>query len=50
MPVSAPGCDENFDKLADDFMKNENQRNELLKEVVAAIEKVECEKVNSGAN
>ena len=43
--ILAPGCNEEFDKLADDFMKNEKLRKELLKEAEVAVEKLECEKV-----
>lgn len=47
--ILAPGCDEKFDKIAYDFMKNKKMRNELLKEAEGAIKKVECEEVkNSG--
>lgn len=44
--VQAPGCDKELDKLAAKFVENPSNRQNILKECEAAIEKIECEKVN----
>lgn len=44
--VQVPGCSRELDDLADKFLNNPSQREQILVEAEEFLEKIECEEVN----
>ena len=44
--IQAPGCVEELDKFAVNFMKNEGKRSKILKKAQEYVEKIECKEVS----
>jgi hypothetical protein len=44
--IKAPGCSEDLDKLAEEFMQERADRGSILKKASEVIARIECEKAS----